>query len=188
MHHLIFEGAELAGKSWLMSQVYNYLEPKYNQNKNVLDGCHWFNCDIGIYGTKYGKEVIESYLNIFQTLQDKNLIVEKLHISDIVYHRLLEQKEISYAEQEEVLKKLGFKIILIKFPENKEIISERIKDRLNIYPHYKKILKNIDWYIDQQKEYEKEVQKSILPSLIIETNILPDENLVNKILKWITKI
>jgi len=28
-HHLIFEGAELAGKTWLMSQIYNYLQPKY---------------------------------------------------------------------------------------------------------------------------------------------------------------
>ena len=52
MHHLIFEGAELSGKSWLISQVYNYLEPKYNQSDFILDGCNWFNCDVGIYGTK----------------------------------------------------------------------------------------------------------------------------------------
>ena len=30
-HNIIFEGAELTGKSYLMSQVYNYLEPKYNR-------------------------------------------------------------------------------------------------------------------------------------------------------------
>ena len=40
IHHLIFEGAELSGKSWIMSQIYNYLEPKYNQSKDILDGCH----------------------------------------------------------------------------------------------------------------------------------------------------
>jgi hypothetical protein len=32
MTHLIFEGAELAGKSWLMSRVYDYLERKDNKN------------------------------------------------------------------------------------------------------------------------------------------------------------
>ena len=39
-HHIIFEGAELAGKSWLMSQVYDQLEPKYNQQNHILDDCH----------------------------------------------------------------------------------------------------------------------------------------------------
>ena len=63
-HHLIFEGAELAGKSWIMSQVYNHLQAKYNESKFIMDGCHWFNCDIGIYGTKYGNDVIKNYINI----------------------------------------------------------------------------------------------------------------------------
>src|SRR5512145_322970 len=75
MHHLIFEGAELSGKSWLMSQIYDRLEPKYNRNKNILDGCHWFNCDVGVYGTEHGKPVIEHFCRIFAELQDKNLLV-----------------------------------------------------------------------------------------------------------------
>ena len=61
MHHLIFEGAELAGKSWIMSQIYDQLEPKYNKNKVVLDGCHWFNSDVGIFGTEFGRPVIDHY-------------------------------------------------------------------------------------------------------------------------------
>ena len=62
MHHLIFEGAELAGKSWIMSQVYNHLEPKYNSNQGLLDGCHWFNCDVGVFGSEHGRRVIGQYL------------------------------------------------------------------------------------------------------------------------------
>ena len=186
--HLIFEGAELAGKSWLMSQIYDQLEPKYNQSGYLLDGCHWFNCDVGIYGTKHGKPIIESYLKIFSVLKNKNLLVEKFNLSDIVYNRLHRQKEINYKNINRQLKKLGFKIILITFPANKKIIRGRIADRLKLYPHYERILRKPEWYIKQQEEYLKEIKKTGLPYLIIETKKLPDNNLTNKILKWIKEI
>ncbi len=184
-HHLIFEGAELAGKSWLMSQVYDALEPKYNQNKNTLDGCHWFNCDVGIYGTKHGHPIIKHYLEIFKELQNKNILVEKLHLADLIYNRLHNNLEIDYLSIEKELLDLKFKIILICFPEDKKVLQKRIQDRLNIYPHYEQILKNPDWYIEQQREYQAEIKKSILPSIVIETTTLPDYNLSKKILNWI---
>jgi len=112
-HHLIFEGAELAGKSWLMSQIYNYLEPKYNKTGYLLDGCYWFNCDVGIYGTKHGKPVIESYLKIFTELKNSNLLVEKFYLSDLIYNLLHRGKKVNYKTIEQQLKKLGFKIIQI---------------------------------------------------------------------------
>lgn len=185
MHHLIFEGAELAGKSWLMSQLYDHLEPKYNQNKNLLDGCHWFNCDIGFYGTGHGYPIINHYLNIFAELKDKNILVEKLHLSDIVYNRLHRSTEIDYSGTEKILLAQGFKIILICLPEDEETIKKRIEDRLRIYPHYEKILREPNWYITQQQEYRKEIQKSLLPHLILETNALPDKSLDAKILEWL---
>lgn len=185
IHHLIFEGAELAGKSWLMSQVYDYLEPKYNRNKVVLDGCHWFNCDIGIYGTEKGLPVINHYIKIFNEIQDKNLIVEKLHLSDIVYNRLYRKAEVDYAKQEKLLNVSDFKIILCIFPEDKSLLEKRIKDRLNLYPHYEAILKSPEWYIEQQREYIKEIKKTRLPYLIVETDKLPDQKPVKDILDWL---
>jgi len=184
-HHLIFEGAELAGKSWLMSQVYNHLEPKYNKNKYILDGCHWFNCDIGVFGTKHGAKVIEHYTDIFAELKEKNILAEKLHISDIVYNRLHNNLEVNFSEIEDRLAEMNFKIILICFPEDKGILEKRIIDRLNLYPHYKNILRDTDWYIKQQEEYRQEVAKSKLDSLVIETTTLPDDSLNQKILDWI---
>ncbi len=184
-HHLIFEGAELAGKSWLMSQIYDRLEPKYNQNNVTLDGCHWFNCDVGVYGTKHGKVVVDNYVNIFEELKTKNLIVEKLHLADKIYRRMHFGEETDYEKIEDKLAEINFKTILITFPEDEEILQKRIQDRLNLYPHYERILQNPQWYIDQQREYKKEIEKSKLPYLIIETNILPDQSLVDKILKWI---
>lgn len=184
-HHLIFEGAELAGKSWLMSQIYNYLEDKFGDSNNILNGCHWFNADVGIYGTPYGKTLVKNYLNIFKEIKEKNIIVEKFYISDIVYNKIYNQKIIDYLDIEKNLKLIDFKIIFIKFFEDKKLIQKRIEDRLNLYSHYKKILKSPEWYIKQQHLYEEEIKKTNLPVLNIETNILPDDSLVQKIIDWI---
>lgn len=188
MHHLIFEGAELSGKSWLMSQVYNYLEPKYNQNKNILDGCHWFNTDIGIYGTDYGEQVIKKYLEIFKILKQKNLIIEKFYLTDFIYNFLKNKQKINYAKIEDELLKLNFKIILITFPNSLKILEKRLADRLSLYPHYARIAKKPEDYLAEQKIYLKEIKKTKLPFLIVETDQLPDEKPVRKILKWIGEV
>jgi hypothetical protein len=185
MHHLIFEGAELAGKSWIMSQIYDRLEPKYNQNKVVLDGCHWFNCDVGVFGTKHGRPIIDHYLNIFNELKDKNILIEKFHLADIINNRLHFQRELDYSAVENRLSQLGFKIVLIAFPEDEATLEKRIQDRLNLYPHYERILRDPSWYIGQQQEYFKELQKTKLDHLIVRTNTLPDQSLVDDILGWV---
>jgi len=69
--HLIFEGAELTGKSFIISQVYDFIEKKYNTNRNILNGCHWFNLDIGIFGSKYASQYIKQYLAILSLLKRK---------------------------------------------------------------------------------------------------------------------
>ena len=128
-----------------MSQVYDYLEVKYNQNKVVLDGCHWFNSDVGVFGTDNGYFCIEKYIEILEHLQNKNVLFEKLHLSDIVYNRIHRQKELSYTAIENKLFKLGAKIILCTFQEDEKILEKRIQDRLNLYPHYERILQNPAW-------------------------------------------
>ena len=85
-HKIIFEGAELSGKSYLMSQVYNYLEPKYNTNNKILNGCHWFNCDVGLYGTKYGKIVVEKYIELIEYLEEANIIIILYIFLQLFFH------------------------------------------------------------------------------------------------------
>ncbi|MBL7058786.1 hypothetical protein ISS03_05680 [Patescibacteria group bacterium] len=185
MHHLIFEGAELAGKSWLMSQIYNHLEPRYNKSGFVLDGCHWFNTDVGIFGTENGKSIINNFVHIFEDLKDSNILVEKFYLSDQIYSKLHRNALVTYPKVEEKLLKLNFKIVLVTFPEDPELLRGRIVDRLNIYPHYKNILNSEEWYIRQQQEYIEAVKNSKLPYIIIKTDQLPDNNLVKEILDWI---
>lgn len=75
--------------------------------------------------------------------------------------------------------------MLVTFPEDEKVLEKRIKDRLNLYPHYERILRNPEWYIQKQREYIKEIKKSKLPYLIVETNKLPDDDLIKQILRWI---
>jgi len=103
----------------------------------------------------------------------------------LVYNQIYNNKNINYKSQEQKLLELGFKIILIKFKPDKKLLKNRIQDRLNLYPHYKNIQKTSEWYIDQQKKYEKAVESSVLPVLQIETNVLPDKRHIEKILGWI---
>lgn len=185
MKKIIFEGAELAGKSWIMSQVYEYLEPKYNKAGNILDGCHWFNADNGVFGTKASYGVIEGYMKIFEALKRENIIVEKFTLSDEIYQKLHREQEVDYSGINNELVEQGFKIVLITFKEERELLEKRIEDRLKLYPRYKEILQSVDWYINQQQEYKKRIEKTGLPYMVVETNILPDKNIVNNILKWI---
>ncbi len=183
-HHLIFEGAELTGKSYLMANVYNFLEEKYNTGKEILDGCHWFNTDVGIFGTNFGKRCVEKYIEILDILKEKNVLFEKFHISDIVYNRIHQGVELNYNKTELLLKKLNAKIILCVFKEDEGLLQKRIKDRLNLYPHYKRILQDPRWYIKQQKEYLLEIKKTTLPYFIVDMTEMPNEKYL-EILKWV---
>jgi len=187
MHHLIFEGAELSGKSWIMSQIHDTLEPKYNQSGFILDGCHWFNCDVGVFGTENANAVINDYTQIFSTLQKQNIIIEKFHLSDLVYQHIFKNKVVNYSEVEQKLFELNFKIILIIIPEDIDIIKNRLADRLRLYPHYARIQQTPEWYLNQQNLYLANIKKSKLPYLIVPTDKLPDERPIKKILDWINE-
>ena len=46
---LIFDGAELVGKSTLTSAMYQRLVHAYTSSDEILDGCYYLYCDIGIF-------------------------------------------------------------------------------------------------------------------------------------------
>ena len=183
-HHLIFEGAELTGKSYLMSMVYDFLEVKYNKSKVVLDGCHWFNTDVGVFGTDLGKPYVKKFTEMLALMKEKNILFEKFHISDIVYNRLHNNKEINYSAIEKGLLALEAKIIFCIINEDKALLQKRIRGRLSLYPHYERILRNPDWYIEQQREYKKEMLKTKLPYITIDMSTIPNEK-YKEVLRWI---
>lgn len=183
-HHLIFEGPELVGKSWLMSQIYDFLESKYNKEKVILDGCHWFNCDVGVFGTENGKFCIEKYTEILEKLENKNVLFEKFHISDIVYNRMHKNIELDYSNIEDRLNNLNVKIILCAIKKDKKLLEKRIQDRLELYPHYERILRDLEWYLGQQEEYMKEIKKTKLPYFIVDMSEIPNNKHL-EILNWI---
>lgn len=187
-HNLIFEGAELAGKSYLMSQIYDYLEPKYNSGSKVLDGCHWFNCDVGLYGTRFGQSVLLKYLELLEEIKGTNVMLEKFHLTEAVYQKIYNNYEFDFSAIEERLKKLETKIILVTFDEDENLIKKRLEDRLKLYPHYDRIAQTPADYINQQKKYLELIAQSQLDYLIVNASVLPNPALVEEVLKFLGEL
>ena len=184
-HHLIFEGAELVGKSFLISQIYNQLEKEQHTHPKILDGCHWFNCDLGFFGTNHTKKIINEYVDILKILKSKNTIFEKFHLSDIVYNQIYNHKKINYIAQEKVLAKLSAKLILVTV--NKEsVFAERIADRLRNVPHYKRIAQSPADYWQMQEKYLEVYHNSKLPKLIVDCSYPLNKNFVRQQVKKIS--
>lgn len=186
MVHLIFEGAELSAKSFLISTIYPVLEKRDHTSSNVLDGCYWFNSDVGIFGTEYGPKIVEKYVEMAEILRDKNILFEKLHISDAVYWEMYTKslRELKYLKYvEERLKEMDFKIILTTFREDETLIAKRLEVRLKQYPHYGRIVKPVSFYLQQQELYKTAVKASSLPYLEVDMSDY-DTNNANKILEW----
>ena len=182
---LIFEGAELVGKSYLISQVYNVLEQQYNTSPHFLNGCHWFNADIGVYGGQYGRMCIEKYVEMAEAMPDACIIFEKLHITDTVYHTLYAGGKIQYTDIEARLAALGARIVFCAITPDEQLFAKRLADRLNLYPHYQRIAKTPVEYVAQQEAYKEALASSKLPVLTIDTTNIQNPQLTDQILSWI---
>ena len=185
MVHLIFEGAELSAKSFLISTIYPILEKRDHTSPNVLDGCLWFNSDVGVFGTDHGQAMVEKYVEMAEVLQNKNILFEKLHISDDVYHLMYTgESRLAPTEIEKKLSAMNFKIVLTTFREDEALIAKRLEVRLKQYPHYGRIAKPVSFYIAQQELYKTAVKSSSLPYLEVDMSDLDPTN-AQKILDWV---
>lgn len=182
---IIFEGVELAGKSWVMSQLYPILETQGNTNPLFLNGCIWFNCDIGLLGDTYGQTFIEHQIKLAQAIPDRTMLWEKFHISDAAYRQFHGLEKISYNATEEQLLALGARIIFCRVNPDQALFEQRLADRLRLYPHYQHIAKSPADYIRLQTVYEQVIVDSKIPSLTLDTSQLPNINLVSQISSWL---
>lgn len=184
MHHLIFEGAELTGKSTTIYGVWNTLEKKYNSGIGVLDGCTWINADIGLFGTKDGWPFIKAYLRLFRSIAHRNIIVEKFHITNYIYTHSTDRR--LFKDIEKTLADLHFKIILTTVQPDPNAIRQKLNTRLHDSPSYKRIAHDPLWYTETQEQYLKLITESRLPSITIDNSILPNKN-STKILTWLNE-
>jgi thymidylate kinase len=184
-HHLvIFEGVEMGGKSALMARVYDELEKKYNQTGKVLDGCAWFNADVGVFGTPMGRDYIDQKIELLKVVNDRPVIVEKFHLSDVVYNRMHHDLEKEYAEVEDYLLGMGAKLVLVEVKPSVELFAKRLEERLQSVEHYERIAKEPKWYLEMNEEYLKEYEKSRLPKMKVDmTDVLNDEAW-RKVMQW----
>lgn len=85
---------------------------------------------------------------------------------------------------EKKLLKLNTTIIFCFIHEDIKLIKKRIRERLALYPHYERILQDPRWYILQQREYKKEIQKTILPYKKIDLTHIPNPQAEKILLQW----
>ncbi|MFH1610326.1 MAG: hypothetical protein ABIA91_00360 [Patescibacteria group bacterium] len=69
--------------------------------------------------------------------------------------------------------------------KNEKIYTERIADRLNNSPHYKRILQKPSQYFEQQQKYVQVVEKSNLDHMVIDMSTPLDKKFVQKQVKKI---
>lgn len=150
-----------------------------------MDGCHWFNCDVGLFGTRFGLTALQKYLELMEEINDANVMIEKFHLTEAVYQQLYNQKDFDFSNLEKRLAKLKTKIIMVTFNEDEEFLQKRLQDRLNLYPHYARIAQTPKDYIAQQRMYLALLKKSKLDNLVINASGLPDEKLTQKILEFL---
>ncbi len=183
-HHLIFEGAELSGKSFLMSQVYPILESASSSPENFLDGCFWINSDIGVMGGEFGEAMLKKYVEIADILKDRSIMFEKLHLTDMVYRTLSGKSLPDYSHIENVLAELNFKIVLTTFNQQEDLIKVKLADRLSHFPHYENIAREPEYYFRQQELYKEFVKKSRLPHIEINLHTYSAEE-IKPLFDWL---
>ncbi len=166
-----------------MSQVYPKLEKTNQTSPDFMDGCFWFNCDLGFFGGEYGESMIHKYLEMVEILQDKPILLEKFHLTDLVYRKQHSRTVPDYSQVETSLLALDFGVVLTTFPENPSVLEKRLEDRMALYPHYQRVAKDPSFYIDQQALYREIVNQSALSHIEIELKDFSPEE-VSKVLAW----
>ncbi len=182
---IIFEGVELAGKSWLMHQIYDVLERENNKSGKVLDGCAWINADVGVFGTDVGKRYIEKKIELLKEINDRPVLVEKFFISDKVYNLVHNGRLLDYSAVEEELVDMGAKLVLVDVKSDRELFEKRLAERLVGVPHYRRVAKDVDWYLKVKDEYEKEFEASKLDKMRVDLSEIPNDYSVGEVLGWI---
>src|SRR3954463_8964442 len=71
---LIFEGAELVGKSTLTSATYQRLVHAYTSSNEILDGCYYLYCDIGIFSTSLARDYLFHMAKIAELMRYHNIV------------------------------------------------------------------------------------------------------------------
>lgn len=184
-YRICIEGAELVGKSFITHEIYSALEPTQNSNTPfLLDGCHWFNCDIGIFGTHAGKPMIQHYIELLDHIP-AHVLFEKFHIADQVYAAEFNKKIPDYQDLEKTMLEKNMCIIFLEADMSDTLLERRLQDRINLYPHYK--ARPYELYQKQHELYETFIQKTTLPYLRVDTSTLPNQKIIDTILTWLQK-
>ena len=182
---IIVEGAELTGKSFIISQLYRALQPRFQTHPHILNGCHWFNNDVGLLGDVSGERLLEHHTNLIESLPDRLIILEKFHLSHAIYAEIYSGADFRYNSLESRLAERGAVLLLCALESADAIWQQRLAERLRLYPHYGRIAQKPAGYQQQQELYQQRFDSSQLPKKRLDTTHLPNDQLITSTLRWL---
>ncbi|MFI5273789.1 MAG: hypothetical protein ACHQ4H_12215 [Ktedonobacterales bacterium] len=179
---LIFEGAELVGKSTLTAATYQRIVHAYTTSNEILDGCYYLYCDIGVFSTPLARDYIYHMAKIVELMKHRNVVMDKFHIADEVYQLEYRDKAVSHRwVEDDILRALDTRVVLVTV--SPEHLEQRLRQRLESDPHYALIQKGIDFYIRMQERYQAAISQTTLHWLEVD-GAAPVEANVSRVLAW----
>ena len=179
---IIFEGAELVGKSTLTSATYQRLVHEYTTSNEILDGCYYLYCDIGVFSTPLARDYLYHMAKIIELMRRCNVVVDKFHLADEVYQA--EYRGITVAHrwvEHEILRPLDTRLVLVTV--DAEHLEQRLEQRLRSDPHYALIQKPLDFYLRMQQRYQQAIEQTTLAWMRVD-GARPVEENVTEVLAW----
>lgn len=125
-------------------------------------------------------ETYRTWLKLFELLNYYSWIIDRFHISTIIYQRH-QGKKINFNWLEKKLKSLGFCIIFCS--RKQDSFHEAKKERLKVSGNPSQY-ENLDVFIEEQEEFRDQISKSILPSFEIDVSGGDFNSICESIADW----
>ena len=195
--HIILEGTRLTHKTDIAFRLNEHpriVGPRrYRYHSPVISAewCGFTNYPWGRGLVNFEKQeeemAMEAYrcwVRLFELLRYYSWIIDRFHISTIVYQRLYHGREYDFRWLEERLFPLKFCIVLCVRSE--ESFAKAREERIKVSGNPRQY-DDLEVFIREQEEFRKVVSNSILPHLEVDVSDGDIERICNEIADWLEK-
>lgn len=126
-------------------------------------------------------ETYRTWVRLFELLRYYSWIIDRFHISTVVYQSRL-GRDYDFGWLEERLLPLEFRIIFCT--RSKESFAKARDERLKVSGNPKQY-EDLNIFIEEQEEFRKAISKSILPNLEVDVSSGNLDNVCDEIADWL---
>jgi hypothetical protein len=127
-------------------------------------------------------ETYATWARLFELLRYYSWIVDRFHISTIVYQRRVHGRELDFRWLEERLRPLGFRLVLCT--RHPDAFARAREERLKVSGKPGQY-DDLQPFIAEQEEMRREVRRSLLPSLEVDVSDDDVAGATDRIAEWL---